>query len=124
MPTEKRSKYSKIIRLQTRYNALAEQLAKTGLILHGTITARSIESENDKGKIYGPYYQWTRKVHQKTVTVNLSQSQAKFYQQAIDNNRKMEKIINEMRSLSLKICEATTEGVIKRKSTQNQRLNP
>jgi hypothetical protein len=115
MPTEKRNKNTKIIRLMARYNALTARLSKTGLILQGTITERSIEGE-DKERIYGPYYQWTRKISKKTVTVNLSQSQTKAYQAAIDNNKIMEKIIKDMRSLSLKICEATTEGVIKRKS--------
>ena len=116
MPDEKRGKNAKIIRLQARYNALAAQLAKTGLILQGTITERSIESGDDKERVYGPYYQWTRKLRAKTVTVNLSQSQAMVYQKAIDNNKKMEKIIKEMRARSMKICETTTEGVKKRKS--------
>lgn len=124
MPTEKRNKNAKIIRLMARYNALTARLSKTGLILQGTITERSIESGDDKERVYGPYYQWTRKIRAKTTTVNLSQSQAKVYQMAINNNKKMEKIINKMRSFSMRICEATTEGVIKRKSKQNQSLNP
>ena len=68
-----------------------------------------------KQKKYGPYYQWTRKRRGKTVTVNLTASQAKVYQRAIDNHRKMEKIMQEMRALSLQICENSTEGVKKRK---------
>ena len=116
MSDEKRNKNAKIIRLMARYEALATQLSKTGLILQGTITERSIESEEDKEKVYGPYYQWTRKIRQKTVTVNLSRSQAKVYKKAIDNNKKLEKIIKEMLALSMKILEATTEGVKKRKS--------
>ena len=124
MSNKKRSKNAKIIRLMARYDALVAQLSKTGLILQGTITERSIESGEDKEIIYGPYYQWTRKIRQKTVTVNLSRSQAMAYQKAIENNKKMEKIIREMRTLSIKILEATTEGVTKRKSKQNQPLNP
>jgi hypothetical protein len=124
MSEEKRGKNTKIIRLMARYEALATQLSKTGLILQGTITERSIESGEDKEKVYGPYYQWTRKIKQKTVTVNLSRSQTKVYQKAIDNNKKLEKIIKEMLALSMKILEATTEGVKKRKSKQNQQLKP
>jgi hypothetical protein len=120
MPDGKMSKNAKIIRLQARYRTLAASLENIDLILQGTITERSIESEDDNEKIYGHYYQWTRKIRQKTVTVNLSQSQSKVYQQAIDNNKILEKTIREMRALSLKICEATTEGVKKRKSIQNQ----
>jgi hypothetical protein len=106
--------------MQQRYTLLATRLGKLGLILQGTITKRTIVREDphnpEKEKTYGPYYQWTRKQHGKTVTVNLTASQAKTYQKAIDNHRSMEKIINEMRALSLKICEATTEGVKKRKA--------
>ncbi|MDP2865280.1 MAG: hypothetical protein Q8O90_03460 [Elusimicrobiota bacterium] len=104
-----------IIRLRTRYDALAAQLKETGLLLQGTITERIIEPLNDKGKTYGPYYQWTRKIRAKTVTVNLSPSQAKVYQMAIDNNKRMERVINGMRDLSLKICAASTVGVKKRR---------
>jgi hypothetical protein len=106
--------------LRRRYDRLAARLAKVGLVLQGTITQRTIEREDPaapgKQKTYGPYYQWTWKRRGKTVTVNLTASQAKVYQKAIDNHRKMEKILKEMRALSLKICEATTEGVKKRKS--------
>ena len=66
-------------------------------------------------KTYGPYYQWTFKRTGKTVTVNLTASQAKTYQRAIDNHRKMEKTLEEMRTLSLEILEAKTQGVRKRK---------
>ena len=105
-----------IIRLHTRYEALTAQLKAPGLILQGTITERIIEPLNDKEKTYGPYYQWTRKIRAKTVTVNLSPSQVKVYQKAINNNKEIEKTINEMRDLSLKICAASTVGVKKRKS--------
>jgi hypothetical protein len=106
--------------LRQRYAVLATRLGKLGLVLQGTITKRTIVRQDPdnpgKEKAYGPYYQWTRKQRGKTVTVNLTASQAKTYQKAIDNHRKMEKIINEMRALSLQICEATTKGVKKRKA--------
>ncbi len=106
--------------LRRRYDRLAAQLGKIGLVLQGTITERIIERADPaapgKRKTYGPYYQWTWKRRGKTVTVNLTASQAKVYQRAIKTHRKMEKILQEMRALSLQICEATTQGVKKRKS--------
>ena len=93
--------------------------AQIGFVLQGTITERSITAEDIKNpkkqKVYGPYYQWTWKERGKTVTFNLSKSQIKIYQRAINDNRKMENIISEMRTLSFEILEATTEGVKKRK---------
>jgi hypothetical protein len=115
MPGGKSKENLKIIGWSTRYGALATQLKETGLVLQGTITERTIEPSDRRGKIYGPYYQWTRKIRAKTVTINLSPSQAKIYQTAIDNNKRMEKVIEDMRNLSLKICAATTVGVKKRK---------
>ena len=99
-------------RLERRYRELAEKLAGIGPVLQGTITERTIEKE---GRTYGPYYQWTFKREGKTVTVNLTASQAELFQKAIDNNREMENTIKEIRELSLAICEAKTEGVKKRK---------
>lgn len=116
MANGKARKNPRIIRLYARYNALAAQLKGIGLILQGTITERIIEPLDNKEKVYGPYYQWTRKIRAKTVTVNLSHSQVKEYQAAINNNKRLEKTTRDMRNLSLKICDVTTAGVIKRKS--------
>jgi hypothetical protein len=102
-----------------RYKRLAAKLAKTGLILQGSITERVILQKPPRGqgkqKAYGPYYQWTWKHQGKTVTVNLSPSQARKFSKAIKNHRKMEEITRQMRELSLKILDATTKGVTKRK---------
>jgi hypothetical protein len=113
-------KQDSLTTLQQRYDLLASKLGTLGLVLQGTITKRTIMREDShspgKEKAYGPYYQWTRKQSGKTVTVNLTASQARTYQKAIENNQKMEKIITEMRTVSLQICEATTKGVKKRKT--------
>lgn len=105
--------------MKRRYARLTTQLGKIGLVLQGTITKRIIsrQNPNDRRKLknYGPYYQWTRKIRGKTVTVNLTASQAKVYQKAINDQRKMEKITREMRNLSMEILQAETKGVKKRK---------
>jgi len=106
-------------KLRRRYECLAARLAKVGPIVQGTITQRTITKQdpNNKQRIktIGPYYQWTFKRKGKTVTVNLSASQAKTFQRAIDANRKLETILQEMRRLSRTILEATAKGVKKRK---------
>jgi hypothetical protein len=113
--------------MERRYSRLASKLADLGPVLQGTITERKIvrpdPKQHGKEKTYGPYYQWTWKRDGKTVTVNLSASQARVYQKAINNHRKMEEMIQEMRRLSLAILEATTEGVSKRKALEQRDLN-
>lgn len=109
-------------RMNQRYARLTAQIAKLGAVLQGTITQRNVEREDPqhpgKTKSYGPYFQWTFKRSGKTVTVNLTRPQAKTYQRAINNQRKLDKTTQEMRDLSLKILEATTRGVKRRKSTK------
>ncbi len=105
--------------LKKRYVQLADQLSRMGPVLPGTITERRIIGQASKKQIdrkkYGPYYQWTRKVNGKTVTVNLSNAQVDLFQKAIDNNRKFEQILGEMRQISIQQLENTTQGVKKRK---------
>jgi len=115
-----------VAELKRRHRALARRLAQTGLILQGTITPRTLvrpdPQAQTRSKTYGPYYQWTFKRAGKTVTVNLSAAQAKVFQKAINQHREMEKIIGEMRRLSLGICESTSQGVRKRKVKKDGRL--
>ena len=104
--------------MERRYARLTARLSKLGFVLQGTITERTLVRADPhapgKEKIYGPYYQWTFKRTGKTVTVNLTAAQAKTYGRAIENHRKMEKILEEMRMLSLEILDAKTQGVRKR----------
>jgi len=126
MQGQEEMKTRQIDAMRRRYKRLAAQLPKLGLVLRGTITQRTIVRNKPKTpggrKTYGPYYQWTWKDKGKTVTVNLTASQAKLYQRAIDNQRKLERIVREMRDVSLKILEATTEGVKKRKRQSKKHL--
>jgi len=115
-------KNPEITRLEKSYARLTARLAKLGPVLQGTITERTIVREDpkrpDEKKAYGPYYQWTFKRDGKTTTVNLSASQVKAYQRAIEEHRKLEVICQEMRELSLAILENTTTGVKRRKSKE------
>lgn len=115
-----------IATMEKRYARLTARLAKLGPVLQGTITERTMvrgdPERPGKEKTYGPYYQWTFKRAAKTVTVNLSRSQAKTYQRAIDNHRKLEVITQEMRALSLTILEEKTQGVKRRKGPKEKNL--
>ena len=71
------------------YENQKNKLEEIGLVLQGTISLRNIIKHNpqkqEKKRILGPYYQWTFKEKGKTLTVNLTASQAKSYQKAINN---------------------------------------
>lgn len=108
----------RIEELRKRYERLASQLAKLKPIVQGTITERTITKKDPRNpsvaRTIGPYYQWTFKRRGKTITVNLAASQVKTFQKAIDNNRKAEDLLTQMRELSRQILDATTEGVRRR----------
>jgi hypothetical protein len=119
MPTQSAEKNAKPIRaLEQRRAKLVRQLARIGPVIQGTITQRTIRTSDPESpgtqKEYGPYYQWTWKREGKTVTVNLSATQAKRYQKAIDENKKLESLLQQLRAVSLELLEATTHGVPKR----------
>jgi uncharacterized iron-regulated protein len=105
--------------LKKRYAQLVDQLSRIGLVLPGTIAERRIIGQASKKQIdrknYGPYYQWTRKVNGKTITANLSKAQVDLFQKAVDNNRKFEQILSEMRQISIQRLENETQSVKRRK---------
>jgi multidrug efflux pump subunit AcrA (membrane-fusion protein) len=105
--------------LKRRYTQLVDQLSRTGAVLPGTITERRIIGQASQKQVdrkkYGPYYQWTRKVNGKTVTVNLSEAQVDLFQKAIDNNRKIEQILGEMKQISIQRLENETQCVKRRR---------
>jgi len=66
-------------------------------------------------KTYGPYYVWTRKIKGKTVTIALTDDQARIIRQAINRNRELEQRLDRLRSLSEQIIIAISPCVAKRK---------
>ena len=106
-------------RLRRRFRRLAARLGQTGWILLGTIHERRIrapaETRRSRSKTYGPYYQWTFKREGRTLTVNLSAAQVNAFRKAIQGQRTVESLLEEMRCLSRRFFQATTVGVRKRK---------
>jgi lysyl-tRNA synthetase class I len=60
-------------------------------------------------------WRWTRKVKAKTVTVALSDQQAELFRQAIDDHRQLEKLIDQMRSISQQVLLNSVQGPARRK---------
>ncbi len=92
-----------------RYRELAAQLAQIGLISAGSVTRRythcatpGCKCNSDPPQPHGPYYQWTAKQNGKTVTRRLNADEAKLYQEWIDNDRQMRRLIQRMRQLAAK----------------------
>ena len=113
-------------RMEKEYARLKGRLGAVGPVLQGSILARTVAREDPRApgrmRPLGPYYQWTRKIGGRTVNVNLSPEQAKVFGRAIAQHRRLEALLERMREVSLKMLEASTEGVKKRKSRKTNDL--
>lgn len=94
--------------LPQAYRQLQRQLAHLGYVSQGSVFQRAPGQQ-------GSRYVWTRKVRAKTVTVALSLDQYRWLRQAVDNQRKLERIVDRMQTLSRQILFQTVPGVVRRK---------
>ena len=95
--------------LERHYGRLRKSLAQIGYISQGSVVDRSTL----KSPRYG--YQWTRKVAQKTITVSLSAEQFEALSLAIENERKLWKLIREMEKVSRQILFGNLPDTRRRK---------
>lgn len=103
--------------LQKKYSELAKQLSQIGCISKGSVLSVYIKCgkpycrcNTDENAKHGPYTVWTRKVKGKTVTRYLSEKQAKLCREFIQNSKKLELIIEEMRDISANIIESDKQA--------------
>ena len=71
-----------------RYETLKASLANLGPIRRGSVLRRLMR--------YGPYYEWTRKLEGKTVSVSVTEEQGRLLNQWIANARRLETIVADM----------------------------
>lgn len=103
---------------QKRYAALKGAIADLGFFCRGSIVKRFMpcgkpgcRCQAKPPELHGPYYQWTRKVAGKTVTIRLTREQADALEEWIANGRRLDKIITQMQSLSLRIAERLLRSI-------------
>lgn len=100
------------------FNRQVGKVQPKGYILQGSVVRRNLRRRVGGAlKIYGPYYLWTRKVNNKTVTQALTAEQAEIIQEAIRRNRQLEQHLTRLRSLSEQIIRAVSPCVVKRSRT-------
>ncbi len=88
--------------------AIQAALSQIGFTLPGTITIRRARCGKprcacaaDPPALHGPYIQWTRTVHGKTVTRLLSPAQYQAYAPWFANARRLRALTAELQALSL-----------------------
>ena len=95
--------------LKAEYRRLRQSLTRIGYLSQGSVQQRSVAASGRSG------YQWTRKVAQKTVSVALSQQQFEAMKEAVANERKLWKIVQEMERVSRRIIFASASDTRRRK---------
>jgi hypothetical protein len=90
------------------YQQLQRALSRVGYFRRGTLLKRFMPCgkpgcacQASPPRLHGPYYQWTRKVDGKTVTVRLTPEQADLLEAWIAQGRELDRIIAQMERLSL-----------------------
>ena len=83
-------------------------VARSGPALPGTLTKRHTRCGRegcrcgaDPPQLHGPYWSWTRKVNNKTVSQVLSEEQVAEYQEWFDNERTLRALIGELEALGI-----------------------
>jgi len=101
--SEKRSEAQRV------YQDLKRAILSLGFARPGSLVRRYMPCGNPACRcmgrppqLHGPYYQWTHKIRGKTVTMRLSEAQARRCTQWIDNHRELKRLLRKMEALSLK----------------------
>lgn len=91
-------------RLSRRLATLQNQIAGIGPVSQGSVAFQPPGS-----------WRWTFKVKGKTACVALSEEQAAQMLQAVENHRRLEKIVREMREITQTLILESVPGVRRRK---------
>jgi hypothetical protein len=102
------------------FNRQVNEAQPEGYILQGSVVRRNLQRKvGDALKTYGPYYLWTRKINNKTVTQALTAEQAQIIREAIRRNRELEHRLDRLRILSEQIIRTISPCVARRKRATN-----
>lgn len=92
---------------QQRYEQLKRSIAELGYFRDGSLVRRFMPCgkpgcccQAAPPELHGPYYQWTRKVAGKTVTVRLTRQQATLLHTWIGNGRRLDRVLAQMQRVS------------------------
>lgn len=97
---------------QERYEMLKRSVIDIGYFRRGSVVRRLMPCgkpgcccQATPPRLHGPYFQWTRKLHGKTVTVRLSPAEAQTLRDWIANGRRLDRVLAQMERVSLRLTE-------------------
>jgi len=107
---------NRLDRWKAQYEALKRSVEQFGYVFPGSVVERympcgkpNCRCAADLRHHHGPYYEWSRKVRGKTMTLRLGEEQARLYKGWTKNDRKLKRVFNQMRAVSLLAGQAQTK---------------
>lgn len=88
-------------------------IARSGEVLPGSLLQRAMRCgkvgcacHKDPPRLHGPYWQWTRKVNNKTVSSWLSAELAGECQRWIENDRRLRELLARLQAIGIERLES------------------
>lgn len=92
--------------------ALVEELGELGWFRRGSLlqvltrcSSPGCRCRRDPAGRHGPYWQWTRKVKGKTVTVRLNETQVALLREWLANAKRLDQKLGELEVLSAQVTD-------------------
>ena len=92
-----------------KYKALKRQLVALGWARPGSVIRRYMHCGNpacrcmaEPPQLHGPYYQWSHKIRGRSVSLRISENQARLALEWASNHKKMKKLLRQLEALALK----------------------
>lgn len=94
--------------LERRGATITAEIAALNPPLPGSLVERSTRCGNtgcrchaDPPQLHGPYWTWTRKVANKTVTRTLNPAQAQRLRPLLDNSRRLRELVSALETVAM-----------------------
>jgi hypothetical protein len=102
---------------EQRFQDLKTNLSEVGPFRRGSVQRRFMpcgksgcRCQANPPELHGPYYQWTRKVDGKTVTVRLTTEQAQLVREWVANARRIDGLLAALEVVSLRLTQPLLEA--------------
>lgn len=117
---------------EKKYKALKRQMVALGWARPGSVIRRYMRCGNaacrcmaKPAQLHGPYYQWSHKIRGRSVSLRISENQARLALEWAGNHKKMKKLLRQLEALALKetdrILAATPDSALRKTGSVHRR---
>jgi hypothetical protein len=107
--------------------ALKKAISEIDFVLPGTLSERYLRCthagchcHDDPPHLHGPYWYWTRKVDNRTVTKMLRPEQVDDYRSWFDNRKRLRDLVHQLEELSMAVIDEDPRTPAKRKAAADR----